>query len=151
PDRSQAAPSAAFFLFVARSRPRPVRGPGGARPSAQRLCRPPLHCGAADHPIAQAQQVPRWVRSQPSCSALADSVTGPRSARPPNWRLMKMSRNEKNKARVDIYARITEKIVAQLEEGVRPWVQPWRAGNAAGRITRPLRHNGEPYSGMNVL
>ncbi|MFC5384695.1 ArdC family protein [Aquamicrobium segne] len=62
-----------------------------------------------------------------------------------------MSRKEKNKARVDIYAKITEKIVAQLEEGVRPWVQPWRAGNAVGRITRPLRHNGEPYSGMNVL
>lgn len=62
-----------------------------------------------------------------------------------------MSRKEKSAARVDIYARITERIVAQLEEGVRPWVQPWRAGNAAGRITRPLRHNGEPYSGMNVL
>lgn len=62
-----------------------------------------------------------------------------------------MSRKEKNEARVDIYARITDRIVAQLEEGVRPWVQPWRAGNAAGRITRPLRHNGEPYSGMNVL
>lgn len=62
-----------------------------------------------------------------------------------------MSRKEKGAARVDIYARITERIVAQLEEGVRPWVQPWRAGNAAGRITRPLRHNGEPYSGMNVL
>lgn len=62
-----------------------------------------------------------------------------------------MSRKEKNKARVDIYARITERIVAQLEEGVRPWVQPWRAGNATGRIIRPLRHNGEPYSGMNVL
>ncbi|GAA4161877.1 ArdC family protein [Shinella granuli] len=62
-----------------------------------------------------------------------------------------MSRKEKNNARVDIYAKITEKILAQLGEGVRPWVQPWRAGNAAGRITRPLRHNGEPYSGMNVL
>ena len=62
-----------------------------------------------------------------------------------------MSRKEKGAARGDIYARITKRIVAQLEEGVRPWVQPWRAGNAAGRITRPLRHNGEPYSGMNVL
>lgn len=62
-----------------------------------------------------------------------------------------MSRQKKSEARVDIYARITERIVAQLEAGVRPWVQPWSAGNAAGRITRPLRHNGEPYSGMNVL
>ena len=53
--------------------------------------------------------------------------------------------------RADIYARITQRIVADLEKGVRPWVQPWSAGNAAGRITRPLRHNGEPYTGMNVL
>jgi antirestriction protein ArdC len=30
-------------------------------------------------------------------------------------------------------------------------VQPWAAGNATDRITRPLRHNGEPYAGMNVL
>lgn len=27
--------------------------------------------------------------------------------------------------RVDIYIRITDRIVASLEEGVRPWVQPW--------------------------
>lgn len=57
----------------------------------------------------------------------------------------------KSGPRTDIYARITESIVAMLERGVRPWVQPWNAGNAAGRITRPLRHNGEPYTGMNVL
>lgn len=53
--------------------------------------------------------------------------------------------------RTDIYARITERIVAELEKGVRPWVQPWSVKNATGRITRPLRHNGEPYTGMNVL
>ncbi|MFG1465847.1 zincin-like metallopeptidase domain-containing protein [Xanthobacter sp. DSM 24535] len=51
----------------------------------------------------------------------------------------------------DLYTRITERIVAELEKGVRPWVQPWSATNATGRITRPLRHNGEPYTGMNVL
>lgn len=62
-----------------------------------------------------------------------------------------MSRKERNQTRVDVYARITERIAAQLEEGVRPWIQPWSAGNATGRIMRPLRHNGEPYSGMNVL
>lgn len=62
-----------------------------------------------------------------------------------------MSRKEGNGPRIDIYARITERIVADLEKGVRPWMQPWRAGNAIGRVTRPLRHNGLPYSGMNVL
>ena len=58
---------------------------------------------------------------------------------------------KKESGRGDIYARITERIVADLEKGVRPWMQPWNAGNASGRITRPLRHNGEPYTGMNVL
>ena len=53
--------------------------------------------------------------------------------------------------RVDIYARITDCIVAALEKGVRPWIQPWNAGHVQGRITRPLRHNGEPYTGINVL
>ncbi|MBY5766686.1 DUF1738 domain-containing protein [Rhizobium leguminosarum] len=53
--------------------------------------------------------------------------------------------------RVDVYTRITERVVADLQKGVRPWVQPWNSENAAGGITRPLRHNGEPYSGMNVL
>lgn len=58
---------------------------------------------------------------------------------------------KKEQSRNDVYARITDRIVADLEKGVRPWVQPWSAGNATGRITRPLRHNGEPYTGMNVL
>jgi antirestriction protein ArdC len=51
----------------------------------------------------------------------------------------------------DIYARITNQIVSHLEKGVRPWVRPWNAEHAAGRIARPLRHNGKPYSGINVL
>ena len=38
-----------------------------------------------------------------------------------------------------------------LEQGVRPWVKPWNAEHAAGRITRPLRYNGQPYSGINIL
>lgn len=61
-----------------------------------------------------------------------------------------MSRKSES-ARIDIYARITERIVADLEKGVRPWVQPWSAGNMSGRITRPLRHNGQSYTGLNVL
>ncbi|MCB1536769.1 MAG: DUF1738 domain-containing protein [Rhodoblastus sp.] len=61
-----------------------------------------------------------------------------------------MSRKHE-KTRIDIYARITEKIVADLERGVRPWMRPWCIANAADRVTRPLRYNGLPYSGMNVL
>jgi antirestriction protein ArdC len=53
--------------------------------------------------------------------------------------------------RKDAYSRITAQIVGYLERGVRPWIRPWNAEHAAGRITRPLRHNGQPYSGINVL
>lgn len=51
----------------------------------------------------------------------------------------------------DIYTRITNEIVSHLERGARAWVKPWNAEHTAGRITRPLRHNGKPYSGINVL
>lgn len=58
-----------------------------------------------------------------------------------------MSNTEKQ----DVYTRITSKIIASLEQGVRPWIQPWNAEHAAGKITRPLRHNGQAYSGINIL
>ena len=53
--------------------------------------------------------------------------------------------------RQDVYTRVTDRIVADLEQGVRTWVKPWSAEHAAGKITRPLRHNGVPYSGINIL
>ena len=53
--------------------------------------------------------------------------------------------------RTDVYEKITNQIVAALEQGVRPWHQPWNAEHSAGRITRPLRGNGIPYQGINVL
>lgn len=61
-----------------------------------------------------------------------------------------MSRKQESQ-RVDIYTRITDRIVADLAQGVKPWMKPWNTANIDGRITRPLRHNGQPYSGMNVL
>jgi antirestriction protein ArdC len=56
-----------------------------------------------------------------------------------------------NSERQDIYTRITGQIVASLEQGVRPWMKPWSGENAAAKITRPLRHNGTPYTGINIL
>jgi antirestriction protein ArdC len=53
--------------------------------------------------------------------------------------------------RTDVYEKITNQIVSELEKGVRPWLKPWNAEHAAGRITRPLRGNGIPYQGINVL
>src|SRR3954447_14296080 len=54
-------------------------------------------------------------------------------------------------ARTDLYSRITNCIVAELEKGVRPWLKPWNAQHAEARVTRPLRANGQPYNGINVL
>ena len=54
-------------------------------------------------------------------------------------------------SRTDVYTRVTDRIVADLEQGVRPWAKPWNADHAAGRITLPRRHNGEPYRGINIL
>jgi antirestriction protein ArdC len=53
--------------------------------------------------------------------------------------------------RSDVYARVTAKIIADLEQGVRTWQRPWSAANADGNIIRPLRATGQPYRGVNVL
>ena len=53
--------------------------------------------------------------------------------------------------RKDVYTRVTDRIIADLENGIRTWMKPWSADHAAGKISRPLRHNGTPYRGMNVL
>lgn len=53
--------------------------------------------------------------------------------------------------RKDVYTRVTDRIISDLERGIRTWLKPWNAGHTAGKITRPLRHNGIPYQGMNIL
>jgi antirestriction protein ArdC len=53
--------------------------------------------------------------------------------------------------RADVYQKITDQLVSALEQGVRPWHQPWNVEHSAGRITRPLRGNGVPYQGINVV
>ncbi len=57
----------------------------------------------------------------------------------------------KNIERQDVYTRITGQIIQSLEQGIRPWVKPWNIDNTTGRIVRPMRHNGQAYSGINVL
>lgn len=53
--------------------------------------------------------------------------------------------------RRDIYQEITDRIVADLEQGVRPWQRPWSASHMEGRVVLPLRHNGVAYRGVNIL
>ena len=52
--------------------------------------------------------------------------------------------------RQSLYAQVTARVIAELEEGRLPWVQPW--GSARCGCTMP--HNagtGRAYSGINVL
>lgn len=51
----------------------------------------------------------------------------------------------------DVYTRVTNKIIADLERGNLTWLQPWQSGHAAGEISKPLRAIGKPYQGINVI
>jgi len=51
----------------------------------------------------------------------------------------------------DIYAETTAKIVAQLEAGTVPWVQPWGYAAATGPGLPRNALTGRSYSGVNVL
>lgn len=51
----------------------------------------------------------------------------------------------------DIYEKVTNKIIDDLEKGELSWLKPWSGGNMDGRIIKPLRHNAQPYSGINIL
>ena len=51
--------------------------------------------------------------------------------------------------KADVYTRVTNKILADLERGNLTWHQPWQAGHQAGPVSRPLRAGGKPYRGVN--
>lgn len=62
-----------------------------------------------------------------------------------------INKKEENTVKTDLYQRVTDQIVAALEQGVRPWQKPWSATAATGRIVLPMRSNGVPYRGTNIL
>ena len=51
--------------------------------------------------------------------------------------------------RRDLYAEVSERIVAELERGAAPWVKPWSA--TAGANTPCNAVTNRPYSGCNVI
>ncbi|MBL8552838.1 MAG: DUF1738 domain-containing protein [Phenylobacterium sp.] len=65
--------------------------------------------------------------------------------------MMRASETSRPDSKQDLYSRVTNAIIADLENGVRPWTKPWSAEHLAGKISRPLRSTGEPYSGINVI
>ena len=55
-------------------------------------------------------------------------------------------------ARSNLYDDITSKIMAELEQGRLPWVQPW--GTAAAKASLAMPKNAatsRQYSGINIL
>jgi antirestriction protein ArdC len=54
--------------------------------------------------------------------------------------------------RDNLYREITDKIIAELEQGIVPWVQPWTSGKQLSPLGLPV--NGltrRSYSGINIL
>lgn len=51
----------------------------------------------------------------------------------------------------DVYTRITQKIINDLEKGVLTWRKPWDSANLANHVMRPLRWNDKPYTGINTV
>lgn len=52
---------------------------------------------------------------------------------------------ESARPKFDAAASITNELIRIIERGVLPWRKPWSAGES----TRPLRHTGEAYQGIN--
>ena len=54
--------------------------------------------------------------------------------------------------RTSLYAEITDKIIAELEAGRVPWVQPWGTAAAKAPLAMPKNATTQRrYSGVNVL
>ena len=55
-------------------------------------------------------------------------------------------------SRTSLYDEITTKIIAELEAGRVPWVQPWGTTAAKAPLAMPRNAaTGRLYSGINVL
>lgn len=54
--------------------------------------------------------------------------------------------------RTNLYQDITDKIIAQLEAGILPWIQPWGHSNGGTELGLPQNAaTGRRYSGINIL
>ena len=66
--------------------------------------------------------------------------------------LRRAARGSPLEGRANLYAEITVKIIAELEAGRLPWVQPWASSGASAPLGLPKNAaTGRQYSGINVL
>ncbi len=58
---------------------------------------------------------------------------------------------EENRNRANLYDEVTAKIIAELEAGRFPWVQPWGRAEGTGPGLPRNALTARPYSGINIL
>ena len=63
----------------------------------------------------------------------------------------KTSSEESNAGRYDSYQELTDKIVAALETGTKPWQRPWDADKAGGPSAPMNAATGRRYRGINTF
>lgn len=72
-------------------------------------------------------------------------------SRPSNARARGKASGDRAEPRVNLYDEVTSRIVAELEAGRVPWVQPWGSAACAGPSLPRNALTGRSYSGVNVL
>ena len=78
-------------------------------------------------------------------SRTADAATGGKRGR-------KGKRRAKGADKLSLYDEVTARVIAELEAGRAPWVQPWGTPDAnAGRGLPKNALTGRTYSGVNIL
>lgn len=73
-----------------------------------------------------------------------------RGVRRASRKARKVRRGGREAPKMSLYDEVTAQIIAQLEEGVFPWVKPWNAGSAVTGLPRNAI-SGRYYSGINIL
>jgi antirestriction protein ArdC len=51
----------------------------------------------------------------------------------------------------DLYQEVTNRIVSQLEQGVKPWTRPWKSTAHAAPMLPANLYSGRHYNGVNTL
>jgi len=58
----------------------------------------------------------------------------------------------RGETRKDLYQSVTDTVIAEMERGCVPWVQPWGNVDSAAPVGLPANaHTGRNYSGINIL
>src|ERR1700682_5094619 len=129
--------------------PRPGSSPFGLPSLTQALSREPVVLSAA----SRADSSRLRVRVRTGLAATGEGCE--RGPRRPSRRTA-MSRHNRSartgQDRASLYTEITDKIIAELEAGRVPWVQPWATAAVKAPLAMPRNAATQRrYSGINVL